>query len=149
MLDSDNIPTEKQVYQNIKDWLRGQYGILGMVYLKNSELGDYCVSIKGVGSETKLSKGIVPVFTMGLGGAMVSTNILAAMPKPWFNTYFTTDPKKGTWRHIPEDENFCVKARDLGFRTYCNFDIEIKHDIITPKEIGERMLGDYKGANNG
>lgn len=141
LLDADNIPTEEQVYQNIEEWINGGYDILGMVYHKNSTLDDYCVSIQGGASETKLFKGVIPVYTMGFGGAMVTRNLLSIMPKPWFNTYFTTDNEQGTWRHIPEDENFCIKARALGFRVYCNFDILIKHDIVPPEEIQKRMLG--------
>lgn len=142
LLDADNAPTEEQVYQNIEEWFDGGYDILGMVYAKNSTMEDFCVSVQPGLSETKLLKGVIPVHTMGFGSAMVSRVVFAKMPKPWFNAYFTVDEKNGTWHHFPEDENFCIKARGLGFRVYCNFDIVAKHNIVTPEEIKKRMFGD-------
>lgn len=138
LFDPDVEPTEGQIFTLINDFTDG-YDILAAVIRKNAvnETPAYCVEIQPGPSETKLYDGIVPVHTMSFGCGMISMKVFAGMAKPWFNAYWVQEGGKH-WQ-VPEDESFCMKARDLGFRPFCHFGIEVKHNIIPRIELDRRM----------
>lgn len=138
LLDPDMEPEEKQIFTLIDDF-SGTYDILGAVTRKNAvnEPEAYAVQIQRGPSETKLYDGIIPVHTMAFSCAMVSQRVFSGMSKPWFNAYWLQED--GRHWQVPEDESFCMKARDLGYRTFCHFGIEVKHNIIPKEELDRRM----------
>jgi hypothetical protein len=137
LCDSDMEPKALEAYLLIDAFEKGEFDILGAVYRKNSKKHRYCVQISPGPSEAALVDGIRPVHTMGFGFAVVSRSVFERMDKPWFES--SHERFIDSYRRIPGDENFCKKARGLGFQTYCHFDLEIKHDITPRDEIQRRM----------
>ena len=84
-----------------------------------------------------------------MGLVVVSHKVFATMPKPWFNTKWIVNEvaptdkafikKNFIWYLVPEDQVFCEKARQLGFEVHCDFDTEIKHNIIPVEEMNKNM----------
>lgn len=63
---------------------------------------------------------------VGFGAVLIKTEVLKKMPEPWFFSM----ANKG------EDIHFCHKARDLGFRVFC--DSSLKLDHLSPRHyVGE------------
>lgn len=65
--------------------------------------------------------GPIEVGLAGTGGMLISSEVLAAMPDPWFEF------GKFELNTAGEDTWFCAKARRLGFRIYCDTDTPIGH----------------------
>jgi hypothetical protein len=136
-IDADMEPTPEEILKMIDTFIEGKHDVLGCVYKKNSPVLQYCVQVQKGPSENKLYQGVIPVYTMGFGCSIIGINVLAQIAKPWFNAYFITDEHH--WQHIPEDESFCLKVRDAGFKVYCDFSNEIKHSIVPVEELDRRM----------
>ena len=63
LCDADMEPTASEINHLVEKAAAGKYDILGAVYKKNSQEGDYCVSVQGVKSEKRKLQGIIPVYT--------------------------------------------------------------------------------------
>ena len=72
------------------------------------------------------SKGYQEVDAGGTGVMSISKQVFETMDNPWFE--FKYPVKDGVVHDIPEDFNFCIKARDLGFKVWCDFTNPFKHE---------------------
>lgn len=138
--DADMEPTIKQIEELITKFRRFNLPVLAALYRKNSAQKEYCVQIHKGPSLTVKTEGIHKVYTVGFGTAIVAREVLSKMPKPWFDTrieYYGENA--GRWRYVPEDERFCIKARALGYDVYCDFDIEVTHDVTAVHILNKRM----------
>jgi Glycosyl transferase family 2 len=67
--------------------------------------------------------GVLEIAACGAGGLLVRRKVFEAMKSPWFKvggSSWDTDI-------IGEDTNFCVAARELGFKVYVNLDVQFAH----------------------
>ena len=65
---------------------------------------------------------------IGMGATacmLISVEVLAAMPRPWFEAGRLGQDTYG------EDTWFCAKARRLGFQMFCDLDVSIGHLVTT------------------
>lgn len=141
LLDADMEPTLDQIELLIEEFINQHTPVLGAVYQRNnvsSPQKEYCVQIQPGPSEKRKWNGIIPVYTMGFGCALVDAEVLKAIPKPWFNDSWETDGKS-YYRRVPGDENFCKKVRGIGLQVCCHFGIEVKHDVVPVDELNKRM----------
>src|SRR6266498_2105759 len=76
-----------------------------VVYSHQNELGEY------VGADLP-SSGLVEVHAAGSAGMLVSRRVLAELEDPVFESH----------GGLNEDLTFCAKARDAGFRIWCDVD---------------------------
>lgn len=95
------------------------------------------------------------VGAIGFGAVLMNLDILRNVPEPWF----TIDWKAG------EDVAFCVKARQHGYKVYCDGSLQIGHIGARPivregdylkwkadnqqKYEADRILVKIRGAENG
>lgn len=64
------------------------------------------------------ASGLHEVQTAGSAGMLVRRHVIEAMPDPWFET---------DGRGLNEDFTFCRKAREAGFRIWCDVDTPMGH----------------------
>jgi len=83
------------------------------VYQKNPEDNNYYPIIP---------KEMQEVDVIGTAGFLIKRNVIESMKNPWFETPYTEDGK-----HFSVDFNFCMKAKEAGFKIWCDPTIEMKH----------------------
>jgi hypothetical protein len=83
------------------------------------------------------STGLEQASSVGMGMCLIKSEVFDAMPRPWFDTYWFTDPdeKPAKMRMIGEDVFFCHKA------THAGHPLWIDHDLS--KEIGHVGTFEY------
>lgn len=86
-----------------------------LVYVTNTNITDY------------EPNSIVYPDAVGFGAVLINTNVLKALPKPWF--FSNTS--------IGEDIYFCQQARTHGFKILVDTSVKIGH-LATPEVITER-----------
>ncbi len=83
------------------------------VYQKNQEDNNYYPILPKENQE---------VDVIGAAGLLIKRNVIESMKNPWFETPYD---KEG--RHFSVDFNFCMKAKEAGFKIWCDPTIEMKH----------------------
>lgn len=72
--------------------------------------------------------GLVERTALGLGFMLIRRRVFEAVPKPWFARIYSgeTEANKGV---MTEDYYFCLKAREMGFKVWCDLDVtkEVMH----------------------
>lgn len=74
---------------------------------------------------------LVECDAVGFGAALIKTDVLRALEKPWF----------ATWSRVGEDIGFCHKAKKSGFRVFCDTSIKLGHlgdPIVVDEDCFER-----------
>lgn len=126
MMDSDmGVPDHDQIYkllQHEKDivaplFIRRTppYDLLAMRYLKETNAWTSITS-----AEAKSGK-LIEVDGVGFGGILIRTEVLRQMGYPWFAFEFFKN------RIVPEDLNFCRKARRDGYKIYVDTSQQMIH----------------------
>ncbi len=69
--------------------------------------------------------GLVEIAASGAAGLLIRANVFDKIPEPWFET------GTGITNRVGEDVNFCKKAREAGFRIYCDLDSVLGHCSTT------------------
>lgn len=82
-----------------------------VVYSHQNELGEY------VGYTDLPSSGLVEVHAAGSAGMLIRRRVLDALDDPVFESH----------GGLNEDLSFCAKARDAGFRIWCDVDARLGH----------------------
>jgi hypothetical protein len=90
-------------------------------------------------------EGLQQVSMVGLAVALVKTNWLERMEKPWFDTPWY--PEKGY--HVGEDMYFCGRAQKVGVDLFIDHDLswEVKHLGTKPYGMVDVMLEAERGDN--
>ena len=88
-----------------------------LAYSKIDENGDY------VPIELE-DEGLTEVYAAGTGGMLIRRHVLEAMGYPWFE-YGRTHPAA-----TGEDLFFCHKARQQGFKIYCDTSLKMGHQHL-------------------
>ncbi len=71
--------------------------------------------------------GLVEVHSAGSGGMLIRRHVLEALADPWFEAGVIDGEQ------LAEDLYFCDKARDAGFRVWCDLAVPFGH--ITPASV--------------
>jgi hypothetical protein len=64
--------------------------------------------------------GLIEIGHTGTGGLLVSSEVLARMPRPWFSWDLMSEG-------AGEDTLFCLRARAAGFQIFCDVDTPMGH----------------------
>ena len=72
-------------------------------------------------------KGLVEIDGCGMAATLIKTEIFKKLSQPWFGEVVLGNSRFG------EDLSFCYRAREAGFRIFCDTDTLIKH-------IGDEVL---------
>lgn len=66
--------------------------------------------------------GLVERTAMGLGVMMIRRHVFEQVPRPWFARIYSgeTEAHRGV---MTEDYYFCLKAREMGFKVWCDLDV--------------------------
>jgi hypothetical protein len=70
------------------------------------------------------------VRSLGFGCILIRTDVLRAIPRPWFHVELSTElDETGVEKHRSEDRLFCDKARAAGFDVFCDVGLsrELEH----------------------
>jgi GT2 family glycosyltransferase len=60
--------------------------------------------------------------SVGTGVMLIKTRVFKKLPAPWFEFSYDEEGKR-----VGEDVSFCRKAREQGFRIYCDPTISVQH----------------------
>ncbi len=69
--------------------------------------------------------GLIEVALAGGAGMLVKRHVFEALEQPWF------EAGRGATVKVGEDYNFCDKAREAGFKVYCDLDAHLGHCSTT------------------
>src|SRR5215469_9566413 len=74
-------------------------------------------------------RGLIPIEAAGCGGMLVRKRVLEAMDEPHFRVGTGNGPE---FAHLKpdlmlEDQGFCYRARQAGFKIYCDLDVSFGH----------------------
>jgi GT2 family glycosyltransferase len=76
---------------------------------------------------------------VGFGCVLLRRRVLETIPDPWF------EHPEAPGKH--EDQVFCTKARDAGFRVWLDCDLEAGH--VTPVSLGRNYIDAFDRAREG
>lgn len=94
--------------------------IIGLNYTtRRIPIRPTCMKIDKSGYEDYKLSGVKEVGYIGTGALLVSCEVFKKIGKPYFNVFW--DDKAS--RFVGEDYAFCDKARELGYKIYCDFDL--------------------------
>lgn len=82
-------------------------------------------------------KGRVEIDTIGMGATMIKRGVFKKMEKPYFYFSSKRDGINTEDDNIGEDINFCLDAKEKGFKIYCD-------TSLNPKHIGNKEETDYR-----
>ena len=91
------------------------FDVLAMRYKKEENLWS-AISVK-----EQRSRKLVEVDAVGFGCVLINMNVIKDMKFPWF----VFEIFRG--RRLPEDLNFCRKARRRGYRIYADTSLHLDH----------------------
>jgi len=123
MLDNDCIPSEKilDLADYDKDIIGGTcFGFIkgNIVPFLMKKREDYRYDI----ANADLNNGVIECDAIGSGCMMIARRVLENLPYPFRNEYDTEGIKT---RGL--DFNFCLRAKKLGYKTYCDTDMLVSH----------------------
>lgn len=74
-------------------------------------------------------KGLVEVDFVGGGALLIKNNVFNTMPYPWFDRAVVKFQKSGIEYSVPRSSDwaFCLKAKELGYKIYCDMDNRSYH----------------------
>lgn len=70
------------------------------------------------------------VKSLGFGCILISTDVFRKVPRPWFQSiYLGGVDDRGAEKHRSEDRAFCDRAREAGFKVWCDTVLsrEVRH----------------------
>lgn len=76
----------------------------------------------GIVIGTPGTEGLQEALAMPGGLMLVRASVYGKIPVPWYEDHY----KPGTLERIGEDIDFCLKARDAGFKIWCDLTLSTK-----------------------
>lgn len=89
-----------------------------------------------------LNNGIVEVVGVGMGCCLINVNVLKEWPQPHF--VYTCNKFPGDKGGMSEDVFFCRKARELGFKVWCDTSLKCDHKGSTFFDVDPPALKRYR-----
>lgn len=92
------------------------------------------------------SKGLIEIKASGLGCSLISTDVFREMEKPWIRL---GELEVDNWC---DDLGFFKRAREAGFKIYCDLDIQVGHMAsvtVWPNRVNDIWMTTYDSNGTG
>jgi hypothetical protein len=103
--------------------------VVGCVAFKRRADYDPCVYMKKEGNYIPiLPQSFQEVDVVGSSGLMIKREVLEKIPYPWFETGIDKEGKRfQKGNHFSVDFDFCLKAKDAGFKIFADPEVQFGH----------------------
>ncbi len=121
--------------------------IIGALAFKREQPFEPCVYKKREDGNmySVFPKKMMDVDAIGSAGLLIKTDVLKKIEFPWFETGYNSDKE-----HFSVDFDFCRKAKEAGFKIWCDPDISMGHigsPPIIDKKFFKKYYADSKRSN--
>jgi hypothetical protein len=128
MIDDDIVWT----VEDFKKIIESDKDIIGGFYWSENEKSVVAELIDNKGKkinayELDLYNSPIELNQIGFGFVAIKFEVFEKMSFPWFETYYRLDNETKKYIVVGEDVHFCVRAREMGYKTYGDPSIKLGH----------------------